>query len=162
MEYQQSPCPLEPGANDAEFMREALLEARAAFEEGEVPVGAVMVRDGIVIARAHNTREKDKSALRHAEATAIELAGRLLGGWRLPGCTLYVTLEPCPMCAGAAVNARVPRVVFGAFDRRAGAFGTVLDLNALPLNHKVQVTGGVLEDECVRLLQDFFRKKREG
>ncbi len=162
MEYQQPAYPPELGASDAAFMREALLEARAAFEEGEVPVGAVMVRDGMVIARAHNTREKDKSALRHAEATAIELAGRRLGGWRLPGCTLYVTLEPCPMCAGAAVNARVPRVVFGAFDRRAGALGTVLDLNALPLNHKVQVTGGVLEDECVRLLQDFFRKKREG
>lgn len=146
---------------DVDFMREALLEAQAALDEGEVPVGAVIVHDGVIIARAHNTREKEKSALRHAEATAIELAGHALGGWRLPECTMYVTLEPCPMCAGAAVNARMARVVYGAFDRRTGAFGTVLNLNEFPLNHKVQLGGGVLEEECVQLLQEFFRTRRE-
>ena len=112
------------------------------------------------VARAHNTRERDKNALRHAECAAIDAACRALGGWRLPGCTLYATMEPCPMCAGAVVNSRIVRVVYGAHDKRAGAFGSVLDLNAYPLNHKPEVVGGVCEDECVALLQDFFKRKR--
>lgn len=146
--------------DDTYFMNEAIAEAELAAAADEVPVGAVVVRDGKIIARAHNTRESDKNALRHAETAAIDAACRALGGWRLPGCTLYVTMEPCPMCAGAVVNSRIERVVFGAYDRRAGAFGSVLNLNDYPLNHKPELTGGVCEERCVALLQDFFKRKR--
>lgn len=141
-------------------MSEALAEARLAAEKDEVPVGAVVVRGGEIIARAHNLRETEKNALMHAETMAVDAACRALGGWRLPGCTLYVTLEPCPMCAGAIVNSRIERVVFGAYDRRAGAFGSVLDLNAYPLNHKPEIVGGIMEEECRTMLQEFFKKKR--
>ena len=146
--------------DDIYFMNEAIAEAELAAAADEVPVGAVVVRDGKIIARAHNTRESDKNALRHAETAAIDAACRALGGWRLPGCTLYVTMEPCPMCAGAVVNSRIERVVFGAYDRRAGAFGSVLNLNDYPLNHKPELTGGVCEEQCVALLRDFFKRKR--
>lgn len=146
--------------DDIYFMNEAIAEAELAAAADEVPVGAVVVRDGKIIARAHNTRERDKNALRHAETAAIDAACRALGGWRLPGCTLYVTMEPCPMCAGAVVNSRIERVVFGAYDRRAGAFGSVLNLKDYPLNHKPELTGGVCEEQCVALLKDFFKKKR--
>ena len=146
--------------DDICFMNEAIAEAELAAAADEVPVGAVVVRDGKIIARAHNTRESDKNALRHAETAAIDAACRALGGWRLPGCTLYVTMEPCPMCAGAVVNSRIERVVFGAYDRRAGAFGSVLNLKDYPLNHKPELTGGVCEEQCVALLRDFFKKKR--
>ncbi len=146
--------------DDIYFMNEAIAEAELAAAADEVPVGAVVVRDGKIIARAHNTRESDKNALRHAETAAIDAACRALGGWRLPGCTLYVTMEPCPMCAGAVVNSRIERVVFGAYDRRAGAFGSVLNLKDYPLNHKPELTGGVCEEQCVALLRDFFKKKR--
>lgn len=146
--------------DDIYFMNEAIAEAELAAAADEVPVGAVVVRDGKIIARAHNTRESDKNALRHAETAAIDAACRALGGWRLPGCTLYVTMEPCPMCAGAVVNSRIERVVFGAYDRRAGAFGSVLNLKDYPLNHKPELTGGVCEEQCVALLKDFFKKKR--
>lgn len=146
---------------DLAMMAEALAEARLAAEIDEVPVGAVLVREGRIIARAHNTRETSKCATHHAEILAIEAGCRALGGWRLPGCTLYVTLEPCPMCAGALVNARVERVVFGAYDSKAGAFGSALDLNTCSLNHKPLVLGGVMEQSCKSLLSSYFRAKRK-
>lgn len=141
-------------------MTAAIDAARDSAEIGEVPVGAVIVRDGRIIACAGNMRETYKSATAHAEVRVIEEACRNLGGWRLPGCTLYVTLEPCPMCAGAIINSRIERVVFGAYDRKAGAFGSVLDLNAYPLNHHPDIKGGVMEDECARLLSEFFSARR--
>ncbi len=145
---------------DEIFMREALCEAEKASALDEVPVGAIIVRDGKIIARAYNTREKDKNALCHAEIKAINEACAYLGGWRLVGCTLYVTLEPCPMCAGAIINARVERVVYGAPDHKAGAFGTMINLNDYPL-FKPQITGGVLSEECGSILSKFFKTKRE-
>ena len=146
---------------DEFYMREAIGLAKLAEEIDEVPVGALIVCRGKIIARAYNTRESDKSATGHAELRAIEAACRALGGWRLPDSTLYVTLEPCVMCAGAILHARLDRVVFGASDPKAGAFGSVLDLNAYPLNHKSAITSGVLADECSALLSDYFRRKRE-
>lgn len=145
---------------DIFYMREALALAREAAEADEVPVGALVVFRGEIIARARNRRETDRLATHHAEIVAIEEACRFRGGWRLPECTLYVTLEPCPMCGGAIVNARLPRIVFGAYDRRAGAFGSALDLNAAGLNHRPEVVGGVLADECAEVLTSYFRKKR--
>ena len=147
---------------DERYMREALCEAALAAEAGEVPVGAVMVYNGEIIARTHNTRETEKNALHHAEVLAIDAACRRLGGWRLSDCTLYVTLEPCPMCAGAIVNARIGRVVWGADDLRAGAFGSVLNLTDLPLNHKPELTKGVLAEPCRQILQDYFKAKRKA
>ena len=144
---------------DEEYMRLAMQEAEKARKEDEVPVGAVIVRNGEIIARAYNTREYGKNALYHAEIKAIDQACKLLGGWRLVGCTMYVTLEPCPMCAGAIINARIERVVFGAPDMKAGAFGTMLNLIYYPL-FKPQITGGVLSDECAQMLTDFFKSKR--
>lgn len=144
---------------DEIFMRLALDEAQKAREEDEVPVGAIIVRDGKVIARAYNTREYGKNALYHAEIKAIDEACKTLGGWRLVGCTMYVTLEPCPMCAGAIINARVERVVYGAPDHKAGAFGTMLNLTDYPL-FKPQITSGVLADECANILTSFFKEKR--
>ena len=141
-------------------MRRAMELAEAARELDEVPVGAVAVRDGVIIAEAHNTRETSKCATHHAEVLAIEAACRALGGWRLPGVTLYVTMEPCAMCAGAIVNARVPRVVYGAPDLRFGAFGSLIDLAKVPLNHTPEVVGGVLREECVELLSSYFKAKR--
>ena len=145
---------------DIFYMREALALAREAAKADEVPVGALVVFRGEIIARARNRRETDRLATHHAEIVAIEEACRFRGGWRLPECTLYVTLEPCPMCGGAIVNARLPRIVFGAYDRRAGAFGSALDLNAAGLNHRPEVVGGVLADECAEVLTSYFRKKR--
>ena len=147
---------------DIRFMERALELARLAADRDEVPVGALIVRGGEIISAGENCREGDKMATHHAEILAIEDACRALGGWRLPGCTLYVTLEPCPMCAGAIVNSRIERVVFGAYDARAGAFGSVTDLNALPLNHKPTVVGGVLADECASILREYFRAKRKN
>ena len=141
-------------------MREALAEAYRAAELDEVPVGAVVTFDDMVIARACNTRETEKCAVCHAEISAIREACRVRGGWRLPDCTLYVTLEPCPMCGGAIVNARIPRVVFGAYDRRAGVFGSAIDFNVLQFNHRPAVTGGVLAEEAAAILTDYFRRKR--
>ena len=148
---------------DIIFMREAIALARQAGELGEVPVGAVVVNgDGIVIANAHNLRENKKSASAHAELLAIEQACRTIGDWRLSGCTLYVTLEPCPMCAGAIVNSRISRVVFGAYDMQAGCCGSVINFNAYPFNHAFEIEGGVLEEECSVILADFFKNKRKG
>lgn len=145
---------------DEYFMARAIALAKEAEAADEVPVGAVIVRDGKIIAEAYNTREGDKCATHHAELVAIERACAALGGWRLPGVTLYVTMEPCCMCGGAIVNARVPRVVYGAKDFRFGAFGSALDLAEIPLNHTPEVVGGVLGEECARILSDYFKKKR--
>ena len=143
--------------DDLIFMQEALALAKEAGAMGEVPVGCVIVRDGKIVGRGKNCRETDKNALGHAEIEAIADACRNLGGWRLWECTLYVTLEPCPMCAGAIVNSRIKRVVYGAKDPKAGAFGTVLNLNDFPLNHKPEIVSGVKECECSALLSDFFK-----
>ncbi len=146
---------------DQLFMKEALLEAQKAFLLDEVPIGAVIVQDGIVIARGHNLRETGKNAAAHAELLAINEACSSLGGWRLPRCTLYVTLEPCPMCAGAMINARIDRVVFGAYDPKAGSCGSLVNLFDLPYNHRPFCEGGVLETECAGILSEFFRQLRQ-
>ena len=148
-------------AADQEYMGLALQEAEKAARLGEVPIGAVIVRDGEVIARAHNLRETGKNALGHAELLAIDQACKALGGWRLTRCTLYVTLEPCAMCAGAIVNARLPRVVFGARDPRAGACGSVCSLFDMPLGHRPALTQGVREEECRAILSQFFQQLRK-
>ena len=153
--------PVSDPARDERFMREALALAREAAAECEVPVGAVVVRGDEIVGRGRNRRETGKTALAHAELEAIGEACRTLGGWRLWQCELFVTLEPCPMCAGAAINARLPRVVFGASDPKAGSCGSVTDLFALPYNHHPETVGGVLGGECAALLQDFFRALRE-
>ena len=145
---------------DVKYMREALALAKEAEERDEVPVGALIIKNGEVIARASNTRESSKCATHHAEILAIEEACRVLGGWRLPGTTLYVSMEPCAMCAGAIINARIPRVVFGAMDFRFGAFGSRLNLAEAELNHKPEIVGGVLGDEAAEMLSSYFRKKR--
>ena len=150
----------ETSAEDISYMREAMRLAKMAEEIDEVPVGALVVRNGEIIATAYNTREHSKCATHHAEILAIEAACRALGGWRLPGCTLYVTMEPCAMCAGAIINARIPRVVFGAPDLRFGAFGSLINLADVPLNHKPKILGGVLKDENVDILRSYFKKKR--
>ena len=144
-----------------ELMREALYLAAAAAAEGEVPVGAVIARDGIVIGTGRNRRETGRHALAHAEMEAIDDACRTLGGWRLEGCALYVTLEPCPMCAGAIINARIDRVIYGASDPKAGSCGSVVDLFSLPYNHRPACEGGLLSEECAALLRSFFRSLRE-
>ena len=146
--------------NDRYYMERALDLAREAFADGEVPVGCVIVRDDEIVGQGRNRREKDKSALAHAEMEAIGQACRVLGGWRLWECTLYVTLEPCPMCAGAILNARIPRVVYGASDPKAGAVNSVCRLYQMPFNHHPQVEQGVLEEECALLLTEFFSKLR--
>ena len=145
---------------DEFYMREALSLARLAEEIDEVPVGALVVRDGEIISRAYNTRESTRCATHHAEILAIEQACRVMGGWRLPGVTLYVTMEPCAMCGGAIINARIPRVVYGTRDIRFGAFGSALDLVKIPLNHTPEVVGGVLEDEARTMLSEYFKRKR--
>ena len=146
---------------DEEFMEEAIRLALLAAERDEVPVGALAVRNGEIIASAFNTREESKCATHHAEILCIEAACRALGGWRLPGVTLYVTMEPCVMCAGAIINARVERVVYGAKDHRFGAFGSALDVNSAGLNHKPEVTGGVLGQRCADILSNYFKTKRQ-
>jgi tRNA(adenine34) deaminase len=144
-------------------MEMALAEARQAEAHGDVPIGAAIYRDGELLARAGNERELRKDPTAHAEILAIRAAAERLGGWRLPGTTLYVTLEPCAMCAGAIVLARIPTVVFGTPDPKAGAAGSVLDVLAEPaLNHRPQVIPGVREEECAALLRDFFFARRSG
>jgi len=145
---------------DIRFMEAALALAGEAAAEGEVPVGCVIVRKGEIVGRGRNRRERNKSALAHAEIEAISEACRCLGGWRLWECTLYVTLEPCPMCAGAIINARIPRVVYGASDAKCGAVRSVCSLFSMEFNHHPQVESGVLEEECAALLTEFFRKLR--
>ena len=146
---------------DAVFMKEALALARQAAEDGEVPVGCVIVRGDEIVGRGRNRRETGKTALGHAEVEAIADACKNLGGWRLWECTLYVTLEPCPMCAGAIINARIPRVVFGASDEKCGACGSVCDLFSMDFNHHPQVEKGVCEAESAELLKEFFVDLRQ-
>ncbi len=145
---------------DEQFMDAALVLAREAAQEGEVPVGCVIVRNGQIVGAGRNRREAGKSALAHAEIEAISQACAALGGWRLWDCTLYVTLEPCPMCAGAIVNARIPRVVYGASDSKCGACGSVCDLFNMDFNHHPQVETGVRQEECGALLTEFFQNLR--
>ena len=145
---------------DELFMDEALKLAREAFDDGEVPVGCVIVRGDEIVGRGRNRREKDKSALAHAELEAIADACKNLGGWRLWECTLYVTLEPCPMCAGAIINARIPRVVYGASDAKCGAVRGVCALFDMGFNHHPKVECGIREAECGDLLTEFFQKLR--
>ncbi len=151
---------------DERFMRLALEEAARAAARGEVPVGALVVHEGRILARAHNLRENAQDPAAHAELIAVRKAAARLGSWRLEGCTVYVTLEPCPMCAGLLVNARVPRVVWGAADPKAGAFRTLYRIGDDDrLNHRIDDVGGVLEDECAAALREFFqaiRAKRRG
>ncbi|MBO6054417.1 MAG: tRNA adenosine(34) deaminase TadA [Oscillospiraceae bacterium] len=148
--------------DDLYYMRQALALAEEAAQEGEVPVGAVLVwENGEIAGRGRNRREKSRNAAAHAEMEAIQEACRNLGGWRLWKGTLYVTLEPCPMCAGAIINARIPRVVYGARDPKAGSVKSVTELFRLPYNHRPEVTEGVLEEECSAVLRDFFSGLRE-
>jgi tRNA(adenine34) deaminase len=144
------------------FMREAIKEAIKARKLNEVPIGAVIVKDGNVIARGHNLRQTRQQAAAHAEIIAIEKACRKLGDWRLQGCILYVTLEPCAMCAGASILSRIETVVFGAFDPKGGSFGTSTDLSTIKAyNHRPVIYGGILEEECANLITEFFASKRE-
>ena len=145
---------------DSVFMDAAIALAKEAAAEGEVPVGCVIVRGNEIVGRGRNRRETEKNALCHGEIEAINDACRNLGGWRLWECTLYVTLEPCPMCAGAIINARIPRVVYGASDAKCGACGSVCDLFSMKFNHHPTVEKGVRETECAELLQDFFQNLR--
>lgn len=148
-------------SSDRDYMALALLAAQISGASGEVPVGAVLIhRERGYLACGMNGREQTKNALWHAEMEAIDAGCRALGGWRLPGCTLYVTLEPCPMCAGAIWNARIPRVVYGAKDSRAGAMGSVFAMQSYPLNWRPEVVSGVRERECRTILQTFFKARR--
>ncbi len=142
-------------------MRAAIELAKESEKQGEVPVGAVVVKNGTIVGTGKNRRETGKNALYHAEIEAINNACKSLGGWRLWNCDLYVTLEPCPMCAGAIINSRIRRVYFGAYDNKAGSFGSVANFNMLPYNHKPEIYGGIMEDECSQMLTDFFKKLRE-
>ncbi len=147
------------------FMRKALEYAKKAVDTEDVPVGALVVLDGEIVSYGYNRREGVKNALSHAEIEAIDGACKKLGGWRLHKCDLYVTLEPCPMCAGAIINARIKNVYFGATDKKAGAFGGLFDMNTFSLNHHPNVVGGICEDECSSLISSFFaelRKKRKA
>lgn len=148
--------------SDEQWMREALALAREAAADGEVPVGCVVTLGDRVVGRGRNRRERGKTALAHAELEAIGEACQTLGGWRLWQCTLYVTLEPCPMCAGAILNAHIPRVVWGAADPKAGAAGSLVDLLHMPGCFQPEVTSGVLGGECAALLTDFFRALRKS
>lgn len=147
---------------DVCFMKEAIKQAKKAAKLSEVPIGCVLVREGKIIARGYNRRNTDKTTLAHAEVAVIRKASRMLGDWRLENCTLYVTLEPCPMCAGAIVQARIPRVVAGGMNPKAGCAGSVLNiLNTPGLNHRVEFENGVLVEECSNLLREFFGELRQ-
>jgi len=145
---------------DKKFMHKAMCLAREAAQMGAVPVGAVIVKDGEIIATAKNERESKQNALSHAEIEAINTACKKLGSWRLDGCEMYVTLEPCPMCTGAIINSRIKTLIFGAYDSKAGSVDSVVNLCDLPYNHKVEVYGGICEDECLEILKKFFNDLR--
>lgn len=147
---------------DSELMQAAISLARQAAAEGEVPVGAVVAKNGEIVSTGRNRREKDKNALAHAEIEAIDGACRALGGWRLWECELFVTLEPCPMCAGAIINSRIRRVVFGAYDPKAGSCGSVNNLFDFSYNHSPALEGGFMQEECASLLRDFFAQLRKS
>ena len=145
---------------DQKFMKLAICQAQKAKEMDEVPIGAIAVLDGKVIARAHNTREKTGNALNHAEVLAIQKACKKVGNWRLDEVTLYVTIEPCPMCMGSMLNARLKRLVYGADDKKGGACGTLYNLNDGKYNHTISVTKGVLKDDCANIIRTYFEDKR--
>ena len=145
---------------DEKFMRFALREAKKADAIGETPIGCVIVRNGEIIAKAYNKRETKKNALMHAEIIAIDKACKKLGGWRLPGCEIYVTLEPCPMCMGAILQSRIEKVYFGAYDYKSGCLGSVCDLSQI-LPHKVTYEGGILQTECEEIIKNFFKNLRK-
>lgn len=147
-------------AYNEQFMRRCIQLADIAAENGDVPVGAVVVKNGEIIGEGINRREQRKNPVLHAEIEAIEAAAKTLGGWRLDNCDLYVTLEPCPMCAGAIINARIKNVYFGAYDKKAGSLGTLTDLSEIKYNHKPVVWGGMLHNECANQLSAFFKKLR--
>ena len=151
---------------DEKYMKQAVIQARKAYAKEETPIGCVIVHKDKIIARGYNKRNWKKNTLAHAEILAINKASRVMGDWRLEECTLYVTLEPCPMCAGAIVQARIPRVVIGSMNPKAGCAGSVINLLQVPeLNHQVEVTTGVMERECSQLMSGFFqelRKKKKG
>lgn len=148
-------------SEDEKYMREAVKQARKAYALGEVPIGCVIVHDGKIIGRGYNRRNKDKSALSHAEITAIRKASRIIGDWRLEECTLYVTLEPCQMCAGAIMQARIPKVVMACMNPKAGCAGSILNIFDMPaFNHQVEVVRGVMEEECSQMLKNFFKELR--
>ena len=149
---------------DEAFMAEAIREARKAYRKKETPIGCVIVRteDGKIIARGRNRRDATGNVLAHAEIEAIRKACRKMHDWRLEGCTMYVTLEPCPMCAGAIINSRIKTVYFGAYDSKAGSFGSVEDFSRLNYPHKPEIIGGVMEKECEELLSDFFKTLRQN
>ena len=147
--------------NDEKYMREAIRQAKKAYALGEVPIGCVIVHDGKIIGRGYNRRNTDKNTLSHAEITAIRKASRVIGDWRLEECTLYVTLEPCQMCAGAIVQARIPKVVMACMNPKAGCAGSILNILDMPqFNHQVEVVRGVLEEECSQMLKTFFKELR--
>lgn len=147
---------------DAKYMKEAIRQAKKAYAIGEVPIGCVIVRDGKIISRGYNRRTIDKNTLAHAELAAIKKASKKLDDWRLEGCTMYVTLEPCQMCAGALVQSRIDRVVVGCMNPKAGCAGSILNLLQMPeFNHQVELETGVLEEECSQMMKDFFRELRE-
>lgn len=149
--------------NDETYMREALRQARKAWKLGEVPIGCVIVKDEKIIARGYNRRNTDKNTLAHAELLAIRRASRAVGDWRLEDCTMYITLEPCQMCAGAIVQARIPRVVIGSRNPKAGCAGSILNLLNIPrFNHQAELTEGVLGEECAAMMTNFFRELRES
>ncbi len=145
---------------DKKFMKRALELANKAFDIGEVPVGAVIVKDGQIIGEGYNMRENKQNALSHAEIEAINCACKNLKSWRLDDCEMYVTLEPCPMCTGAIINSRIKTVIFGAFDKNAGCMDSVINLCDYPFNHKPEIYAGICEDECTKILQNFFKKLR--
>lgn len=148
--------------DDYYFMERALNQAKVAYKRGEVPVGAVVVKDGKVISRGYNLRETTNDPTAHAELLAMKKASKKLNSWRLSGCTLYVTLEPCPMCSGVIVNSRIDRVVFGAYDQKAGCCTTLYHLcNDERFNHRAEILGGVMEEDCAKILSDFFKEKRK-
>ncbi|MBR2967764.1 MAG: tRNA adenosine(34) deaminase TadA [Clostridia bacterium] len=142
-------------------MKAAIAQAKKAEAIEEVPVGAVIVYDGKIVARAHNKRNTKKDGTAHAEILAIAKAGKKLNRWNLSDCEMYVTLEPCAMCAGAAVNSRIKRIIFGAYDKRFGCCGSIMDITNSELNHKVEIVGGIMEEQCRVMLSSFFKKLRE-
>lgn len=144
------------------FMLAAIENAKKAAADGEIPVGAVIVRGGEIIAEGRNCRERERNPLGHAEIQAIALAAQRLGDWRLDGCEIYVTLEPCPMCAGAIMSSRIDTVIFGAYDEKGGCFGSAADVRRVDVNHKIKVVGGYMACECKEILTDFFKKRRTG
>ncbi len=148
--------------SDSKFMLEAIKLAKNAFKQGEVPVGAVIVRKGQIVSEGQNKREKEHNSLYHAEIEAINGACKALGRWRLDDCTLYVTLEPCPMCTGAIINSRIGKVVFGAYDEKAGSMGTLINLCDFDYNHRPQIIGGYMEKECSEILSMFFASLRKN